>query len=74
MSRLIFAVNLNANEIDKKYLLFQKEIIDKGSSEGADIATLFGGTLSCIAWFSYGFLLKDVFVYVSFSTYFIFCN
>lgn len=39
------------------------EIVHEGTSRGSDVAMLVGGTLCCIAWFLYGFLLGDVYVY-----------
>lgn len=47
------------------FLLFQIEIVQQGSSAGSDLFLLFGGTLCCLAWLLYGYLLNDVFVYVS---------
>ncbi|XP_076443455.1 sugar transporter SWEET1-like [Babylonia areolata] len=39
------------------------EIVKQGTSAGSDVFLMLGGTVCCVAWLVYGYLLDDVFVY-----------
>ncbi len=43
----------------------QLDVVKQKNSDGVPVSLLFGSVLCSLAWFSYGYLLNDINIYVS---------